>query len=138
MQEVRNEFGRRVMARGLRVPPHGWSVQAWSIVLDPGGYNRVHDHASSHWSVAFYVDAGDPASPLGGALSFIDPRRSALTIPGLDLDPATLDVFPQTGMLVIFPGYLQHMVHPYDGTRPRIVISANLSVQLAPHGRPST
>lgn len=132
VQAVGSEFERLVTERGLTPPRYGWRVQAWSAVLDPGGYSRVHDHTRSNWSVAFYVDAGDPGSPLGGALSFVDPRRSAITIPGLDLDPVILDIRPRTGMLVIFPGYLQHTVHPYDGTRPRIVVSANLSVRWAP------
>jgi uncharacterized protein (TIGR02466 family) len=132
VQAVSGELGHLAAARGLRLPHLGWAVQAWATVLSPGGYNRVHDHISSNWSVAFYVDAGDPDSELGGVLSFVDPRRSALNIPGLELDPATLDVRPRTGMLVIFPGYLQHMVHPYDGTRPRVVVSANLSARLAP------
>ena len=131
VQAVSVELQHKAAAHGQPLPPHSWAVQAWATVLQPGGYNRVHDHVRSHWSVAFYVDAGDPASPLGGMLSFVDPRRSAIHIPGLDIDPVTLDVRPQTGMLVIFPGYLQHMVHPYDGTRPRVVVSANLSVRPA-------
>jgi len=134
VQTVGEQFERLAADRGLNLPRYGWAVQAWASVLDPGGYNRVHDHASSHWSVAFYVDAGDPASELGGVLSFLDPRRSSLNIPGVLVDPVTMDVTPRTGMLVIFPGYLQHMVHPYDGTRPRVVVSANLSVRSAPAG----
>jgi uncharacterized protein (TIGR02466 family) len=118
--------------RGVPVPPHTWAVQAWAIVLDPGGYNRVHDHAESHWSVACYVDAGDGPDDGSGQLSLIDPRRGTPKIPGFDLYSTALDISPRTGDLVIFPGYLQHMVHPYRGTRPRICVSANLSLHVQP------
>lgn len=136
IQAIVNAVDERVAVmaaeRRQRLPPYRWSVQSWAIVLESGGYNRIHDHVRSHWSVAYYVDAGDPRTPLGGALTLIDPRRSATLIPGLDLDPVTLDVPARTGMLAIFPGYLQHMVHPYDGTRPRICVSANLSLAVQP------
>jgi len=120
----------RAQERDLTLPPHAWRVLEWAIILDPGGYNRLHDHGDSHYSVAFYVDAGDPKTPLGGCLSFVDPRRDATVLPGVDLDPTILDIPVKTGMLAIFPGYLQHAVQPYDGTRPRIVISANLTMDL--------
>lgn len=121
---------RRARERGISIPPHHWTVLSWAIVLEPGGYNRLHDHGDSHYSVAFYVDAGDAKTPHGGAISFVDPRRGATLLPGVDLDPTMLDIPAKTGMLAVFPGYLQHSVHPYDGTRPRIVISANLTLEL--------
>jgi hypothetical protein len=31
-------------------------------------------------------------------------------------------------MLVVFPGWLQHYVHPYRGTRPRVAIACNLTM----------
>jgi len=121
--------------RGLEVPQHRWSVQSWAVVLDRGGYNLLHDHAAAHWSVAWYVDAGDPPpadAADAGALSFVDPRRAAPVIPGLELAPSTFTVHPQSGMLVVFPGALQHYVHPYQGERPRICVSANLRMELTP------
>lgn len=118
----------RATERGVAVPSYAWRVLAWAIVLDPGGYNRVHDHPDSDFSVAFYIDAGDPKTPLGGRLSLMDPRRDATLLPGLDLDPTTLDLAVKTGMLVVFPSYLPHAVHPYDGSRPRIVLSANFKM----------
>lgn len=120
----------RAKARGVTLPSFTWRVLAWSIVLEQGGYNRLHDHGECHYSVAFYVDAGNPRTPLGGRLSFVDPRRGAMVLPGVDLDPTMLDIPVETGQLVVFPGYLQHAVHPYDGTRPRIVLSANLTMEL--------
>jgi len=132
--------GRGVRApaaeRGVALPPHRWSVQSWAMVMEDGHYTVLHDHAASHWSVAWYVDAGDaPAEGESGRLSFVDPRRHVATIPGLDLSPGTFTVTPEDGMLVVFPGSLQHYVHPYRGSRPRICVSANL--RLEPVGPPA-
>lgn len=111
--------------------PVRYGAQAWAMVMRPGDSVMVHDHADAHWSTAYYVDAGDaPPDGLAGALAFVDPRRSGRALPGLDAG-ATFHVRPRTGMLVIFPGWLQHYVHPYRGTRPRIAISCNVAVEPA-------
>jgi uncharacterized protein (TIGR02466 family) len=125
--------------RGLAVPPHRWSVHAWAMVMQAGDYTILHDHAESHWSLAWYIDAGDPppeGRPEAGSIAFIDPRRAAAAMPGLDLNPSTFTVRPESGMLVIFPGYLQHYVHPYRGARPRVCVSANLKMEPLPGGPP--
>lgn len=109
-----------------------FAVQGWAMVMQSGDYTITHDHATAHWSTAYYVDAGDadPARfPESGLLAFIDPRRGAPAIPGADLFPSTFTVRPRTGSLVIFPGPLQHYVHPYRGQRPRICISCNLRME---------
>jgi len=48
----------------------------------------------------------------------------AVTAPG---DPygEPFRVRPQAGLLVIFPSWLYHWVHPYTGQTPRIAISFN-------------
>jgi len=42
------------------------------------------------------------------------------------------DIAPRTGALVVFPGWLQHYVHAYVGDRPRICVSSNLTMEVAP------
>ena len=113
---------------GERAPPAGFraSAQAWAIVTRTGGYGVLHDHADAHWSAAYYADAGDDAGDPSGCLALVDPRRASTLISGVELDPTTVLIRPQTGMLVLFPGWLQHFVHPYAGTRPRVVLSVNV------------
>lgn len=109
-----------------------FAVHGWAMVMRDGDYTILHDHAESHWSTAYYVDAGDSdadAHPASGLLAFVDPRRSGSSIAGVDLFPSTFTIRPQTGMLVVFPGWLQHYVHPYRGTRPRITVSCNLLME---------
>jgi uncharacterized protein (TIGR02466 family) len=112
------------------VPAYRYGVTAWGMVLRDGHYVTVHDHGDSHWSVAYYVDAGDDAPEPSGRLVFVDPRRSGRSIPELELFPSSFDIKPRSSALVIFPGWLQHHVHAYRGQRPRICVSANLTMEV--------
>jgi uncharacterized protein (TIGR02466 family) len=127
----------RDVARAREIPidrPLGFGVQAWAMVMTDGDYAVLHDHAQSAWSVVYYVDAGDAdleVHPDSGRLCFVDPRRAGAAIAGLDLFPSEFSLSPRSGMLAVFPGWLQHFVHPYRGQRPRISISCNLRPELA-------
>lgn len=122
--------------RGIeRVPAYRYGLLAWAMVMRDGDYTVLHDHGDAHWSLAYYVDAGD-TDPLpaesSGLLAFVDPRRCGRPLPGVDLFPSTFTVAPRTSTLVLFPGWLQHYVHTYRGKRPRICISCNVTLDLAP------
>lgn len=126
-------FCTRTLAaeRDLTLPPHRWGMQGWAAVLDKGGYMVPHDHAGADWSAIWYVDAGDgdPTSD-GGQLVFVNPRPVVGTIAQV-LFSTHAAVRPESGMLVIFPGALMHYVEPYDGHRPRICVSCNLSFEIS-------
>lgn len=127
-----------VAERGLPPsPPWRFAAQAWAMVMRHGDYTITHDHGDADWSTTYYVDAGDSdfeRTPESGALSVIDPRRSGRPIPGLELG-TTFTIRPRTGMLVVFPGWLQHYVHPYGGTRPRISIACNVTMSPMEPGK---
>ena len=111
----------------------GVSLCAWATVSRAGAYHAPHSHPDSAWSGVYYVNRGDncPEQPLSGMLEFLDPRvgAEAVTAPG---DPygEPLRVRAQTGLLVIFPSWLFHWVHPYAGETPRIAISFNASSKV--------
>lgn len=122
------------------LPAFRYGINGWAMILRHGGYVTTHDHGDSHWSVAYYVDAGDDASPPSGRLVFVDPRRSGRTIPELTLAASTFELAARTGAMVVFPGWLQHYVHAYQGQRPRICIACNVTMEPAappPAGPPS-
>uniref|UniRef100_Q01WN3 2OG-Fe(II) oxygenase n=1 Tax=Solibacter usitatus (strain Ellin6076) TaxID=234267 RepID=Q01WN3_SOLUE len=104
------------------------SVSAWATLSRAGAYHAPHSHPDSAWSGVYYVDAGDESvgQPLSGVLEFLDPRSGvdAVTAPG---DPygEPFRVRPQAGLIVVFPSWLYHWVHPYAGHTPRIAISFN-------------
>jgi uncharacterized protein (TIGR02466 family) len=110
------------------VPTYRYAVTSWAMIMRDGNYVTPHDHGESHWSIAYYVDAGDELPPPSGRLAFLDPRRSGRMIPDVDLLPTVFDIAPKTSSLVVFPGWLQHHVHAYRGQRPRICISANVAL----------
>ena len=104
------------------------SAYGWATICRAGAYHAPHSHPDSAWSGVYYVDPGIDSQdqPLSGILEFLDPRAGAeaVTAPG---DPygAPFRVRPQAGLLVLFPSWLYHWVHPYMGQTPRIAISFN-------------
>jgi uncharacterized protein (TIGR02466 family) len=107
------------------------SITAWATVCRAGAYHAPHSHPDSAWSGVYYVDGGaeNHEQPLCGMLEFLDPRAGAeaVSAPG---DPygEPFRVRPQAGLLVVFPSWLYHWVHPYTGETPRIAISFNASI----------
>jgi len=115
-----------------QIPAYRYAVTAWAMVMRNGHYVAPHDHGDVHWSVAYYVDAGDDMTHPSGRIAFLDPRRSGRTIPELTLFSSTFEIAPRTSALVIFPGWVQHYVHSYRGERPRICVSCNLTMEVVP------
>lgn len=107
------------------------SLSAWVTVCRSGAYHAPHSHPDSAWSGVYYVDPGSrtPNQRLSGVLEFLDPRAGvdAVTAPG---DPygEPFRIWPQAGLLVVFPSWLIHWVHPYMGDTPRIALSFNATV----------
>lgn len=105
-----------------------FKAYGWANVNRTHDYNLLHVHPDSHWSGVYYVDAGDAGT--GGAIQFADPRpmARAMPIPGFNFDRA-LTVVPATGLMLLFPSWLEHWVMPYDGTRERISIAFNCTLR---------
>jgi uncharacterized protein (TIGR02466 family) len=107
------------------------SVSAWAAICRAGAYHAPHSHPDSAWSGVYYVDAGSshPDRSLSGVLEFLDPRAGveAVSAPG---DPygEPVRVRPEAGLIVIFPSWLYHWVHPYAGHTPRIAVSFNATL----------
>lgn len=127
LEQVRGLHGHLARdAEGLRIR---FLTQAWATVMTAGHYVLVHDHADTHWSAVYYVDAGDCDDPASGRISWINPIGSHRSLPGIDVVPTSFTCTPRTGLLVVFPGWLRHSVEPYQGHRPRIVVAMNVEVQ---------
>jgi len=108
------------------------SLTGWFNVNDHGDYNTPHLHSQNTWSGVYYVQTGPavPARPSSGVIEFMDPRVRCDVGPKQGLSHSgTLAVTPRDGMLLVFPSYLQHFVHPYFGDEPRITLAFNSLVQ---------
>jgi uncharacterized protein (TIGR02466 family) len=113
------------------VPRHHYGLEAWAMVMRRGDYAVLHDHGDAHFSSVYWVDPGDetPDHPESGFLVLVDPRRGVRPIPELELFSSLSSIKPHAGSFIVFPGWLQHYVHPYRGERPRISISCNVLLQ---------
>jgi uncharacterized protein (TIGR02466 family) len=112
--------------------PVEFSAYGWANINRNGDYNRVHNHGEDHWACVYYVDCGQPVPgrAMNGKIEFRDPRQGASThsdnkFPGFTFGHAML-VEPQAGMLLMFPGWLDHCVHPFFGNGERISVAINI------------
>jgi len=112
-----------------------WHVQAWPNVNRFGDYHNLHNHPHSWLSGTYYVavPSGEPKvkgrSDLNpGAISFFDPRAQAnmLAVKGDGQVEAEHRVMPEPGMILIWPAFIHHLVHPNLHQEPRISISFNV------------
>lgn len=108
-----------------------WMISAWANVLRSGGYHRMHTHPGCVWSGVYYIATGkpDPDHPTSGRLELHDPRTAVemMALPGTPFGQPVL-INPEPGMMVIFPSWLRHMVHPFVGEGERITIAWNMLV----------
>lgn len=116
----------------------GWIPEMWANVSRKGNSNQYHTHPGSYWSAVAYIDDGydgDDNPALGGELQLLDPRAPLTQMAAPDLRllddtgnplPPEISVRPQSGMIVLFPSWLQHAVRPFNGEGTRISIAINL------------
>lgn len=122
-----------------------WAPEMWANVSGKGAANQYHFHPGSFWSAVAYVDdgyAGSDNPALGGELQLLDPRMPMIRMTAPDLrlkeangkgQPSEMNIRPKTGMIVLFPSWLQHAVRPFQGEGTRISIAINL-VPVLKHG----
>lgn len=100
----------------FNIKQHELSKLAWANVSEYGHYNSLHTHPDAIWSGVYYVDdGGDPTSKI----VFPDPRVAASMIQN-NLNPfsgSDFELTPHSGLLAVFPSWLQHSVKPYQGNK---------------------
>ncbi|MEM7255876.1 MAG: TIGR02466 family protein [Pseudomonadota bacterium] len=112
-----------------------WQVQSWPNINRFGDYHDLHNHPHSYLSGTYYVSIPVASDNLPGrddrrpgAISFYDPRPQA-NMNAVAGDPqieAEYTVQPTDGMLLLWPSFLHHFVHPNLSQQPRISISFNV------------
>jgi uncharacterized protein (TIGR02466 family) len=129
------ELTRLVAAPTGQARTFRFSTTGWANVLRHGGYNSVHNHPNSMWSGVYYVDRGEPEPTPNenGKLELLDPRSG---INMMYIEKNVLDgryiIDPVPGLMIVFPSWLKHMVHPYFGKGERISVAFNVSVEEKP------
>ncbi len=119
-----------------------WHIAAWANVNECGDYNMIHNHSGGVFSGVYYVDVGTPDAqrPNSGVLSFRSPTLAQLAIDNLrapeplrKLFKSNFAIAPKNGLMLVFPSWLEHQVHPYHGHGPRISVSWDV---IFPPGEP--
>jgi hypothetical protein len=109
----------------------------WANVIERGDYSSPHSHYESEGSVVYYLDLGDehPEYLLSGKFEIIDPRIPFCC--STREQCPTRGLIPETppGTMILFPSKFLHLVHPYEGDRPRITLAFNMSRGLSPIDR---
>lgn len=117
-----------------------WHIAAWANINERGDYNTLHNHSGAFFSGVYYVSAGttDELHPFSGVLTFRNPTLAALAVDNLRVPKQLSSLFrseysisPQNGLMLLFPGWLQHEVHPYFGNTPRVSISWDVVFEAA-------
>ena len=112
-----------------------WSLQGWANVNRLGDYHDLHNHPHSYLSGTYYVRVPDEPPSAGrrrdlrpGCITFYDPR-GAVNMNAIKRDPyieMEHTVEPAAGMILLWPSFLHHFVHPNLSEDPRISVSYNV------------
>ena len=93
-----------------RQPPYSYSITSlWGAIYHTGDYANTHNHFASSFSFCYYLKMNDPPAPL--QFRSID-----------------YSITPTEGMLIIFPGWMNHEVPEITTTDERIVLAGNIAV----------
>ena len=110
-------------------------LEGWANISRDGNYNKIHNHSEWTWSGVYYVSTGqpDPAVRESGLIEFIDPRMGvdSVKLPGNPYG-GQMHIAPVPGLMLVFPSWLQHWVHPFRGTGERISLAFNVRLKFSP------
>ena len=110
-------------------PRPAYQAAGWANVNEPGDYNMLHMHPGCHLSIVYYVATGNPVpdSGMNGRLELRDPRPVATYSQMPTGESGVIAIGPEAGMMVAFPAWLEHAVHPFRGDGQRISIAVNIT-----------
>ncbi len=112
-----------------------WSVHAWPNVNRFGDYHDLHNHPRAYLSGTYYLRTPtDSVQERGrrdlspGRISLYDPRGAAnmTAIRGDPYVEPEHTVTPQPGLMMLWPAFVNHFVHPNLSRTPRVSVSFNV------------
>ena len=101
--------------------------ESWYHITKTNGMHEPHTHPRCSWCGIYYIQSGDGDS---GHTVFENPTRSTYVDRGnLYLNNmSTIRVKAEDGKLIFFPSFLSHYQSLYEGTKDRIIVAFNISV----------
>jgi len=115
--------------------PVNWTITGWANVNRFGDYHDPHNHPWSYLSGTYYVKMPTSRETLKsrsdvrpGQITFYDPRQGVnmLSIKNDAYVDPEYTVLPEPGLLLLWPGFVNHFVHPNLSKETRISISFNI------------
>ncbi len=115
-----------------------WTLHGWANINRLGDYHDPHNHPHAYLSGTYYVavpesraDLKSRADVRPGRITFYDPRGAAnmTAIRGDQQIEAEYTVTPKPGLIMMWPAFLQHFVHPNLSDEERVSISYNVMLK---------
>jgi hypothetical protein len=105
-------FAIEVVESGLDMPNQGkyYATDCWGALYRKGDSCNPHAHHPALWSFTYYVDATPDDAPL------VFPTSGNA-------------IFPNSGLMVVFPGWVTHSVPEQKNDQERIVVAGNLTIE---------
>ncbi len=123
-----------------------WSLQAWANVNRFGDYHDYHNHPHAYLSGTYYVRVPTRFEDLEtrndvrpGRLTLYDPRACAnmTAIKGDPYIEPEYTVDPKAGMILLWPAFVNHFVHPNLSKQARLSVSFNVLLKWSDDYLPS-
>lgn len=114
------EVGDKAIEIAIKNSPYDMEMElfdCWGVIYQKDDWTKAHDHWPHPWSFVYYIRCGEKDAPL----QFPD---------------ADFSVYPSSGEIVLFPGWVRHAVPPQDHDSERIVVAGNISPVLLPLAHP--
>ena len=104
---------------------YNYSIESWVNLNDKGGYNKVHHHGMFTLSGVMYLKCPKDS----GRLLLKDPRPAVYFNNSLIKNAGEeIVIQPEEGLIVFFPGFLEHSVEQNNSNQTRISISFNINL----------
>ncbi len=123
-----------------------WQIHAWANINRQGDYHAPHNHPPAYLSGTYYLKMpGSGAAKRQrsdvrpGCITFYDPR-TGFNMSSIKGDPYVdpeYTVFPEPGLLMMWPASLMHFVHPNLADETRISLSFNIVLKWSDDYLPS-
>ena len=133
-EEVNNTVINYLRAIGIDYPVN-WTITGWPNINRFGDYHDTHNHPWSYLSGTYYIKMPKIHEILQtrkdvrpGQITFYDSRQGT-NMTAIKNDPYVdpeFTVLPEPGMILLWPSFVNHFVHPNLSKETRISISFNI------------
>jgi hypothetical protein len=107
-------------------PPYFLTVmRSWTVLYRAGNFQSVHLHKTANFTGIYYAEVPENLVEPNGALVFQNPMTESTWCGYYP----TKHFMPQSGDLIIFPGWYQHQVYPFDGPGYRLSIVFDVTIK---------